>query len=84
MDTFSFSAGTILQLYINYPHWRLAVGLRIFATLLAATTITCEALILSWKPVPSSVPWWDPQSLNTGIPFIVVSTEKSCRTQLGY
>ena len=72
MRAFSVSAGTILQLYINYPHWRLAIALRVFAALLAATIITCDAFILKWRPVPAGVPWWNFHAINTGIPFVVV------------
>jgi len=72
MGSSLFSAVTMLQLYINYPHWRLAVGLRILAALLAATVITCETLILKWMPIPAGIPWWNLQSMNIGIPFVVV------------
>lgn len=72
MGSSLFSAVTMLQLYINYPHWRLAVALRILAALLASTAITCETLILKWMPIPAGVPWWDLQSMSIGIPFVVV------------
>ncbi len=72
MGSSLFSAVTMLQLYINYPHWRLAVGLRTLAALLASTAITCETLILKWMPIPAGVPWWNIQSMNIGGPFVVV------------
>ena len=73
---FSVSASTILQLYINYPHWRLAIALRLLAVLFASSTITCDAIILLWKPIPENTPWWNLQSLNKGIPFLPVCCER--------
>lgn len=72
---FSISASTILQLYINHPRWRVAVGLRLLAILFASSTITCDAIILLWKPIPKSTPWWNFHSLDKGIPFLPVRSQ---------